>query len=86
MVIKNAVSIICFELPPNIRNVGAPHLDLVVAAPCNMLYFIFILIYSLHELPFSKTKINLVIHHSHNGLVTITKVKIHLRLFFQGIF
>ena len=39
----------------------------------------------LHVLPFSKTKINLVIQHSHNGLITITKVKIYLRLFFQGV-
>ena len=39
----------------------------------------------LHELPFSKTKINLAIRHSHNGLVTITKIKIYLRLFFQGV-
>ena len=39
----------------------------------------------LHELPFSKTKINLAIHHSHNGLITITKIKIYLRLFFQGV-
>ena len=44
-----------------------------------------ILTYVLHELPFSKTKINLAIHHSHNGLVTITKSKIYLRLFFQGV-
>jgi len=39
----------------------------------------------LHELPFSKTKINLVIHRSHNGLVTVTKIKIYLRLFSQGV-
>jgi len=37
----------------------------------------------LHELPFSKTKINLAIHHIHNGLNTIAKIKIYLRLFFQ---
>ena len=47
-------------------------------------YTYFILTF-LHELPFSKTKINSVIHHSHNGLVTITKSKIYLRLFLQGI-
>ena len=39
----------------------------------------------LHELPFSKTEVNLVLHHSHNGLVTITKIKVYLRLFFQGV-
>ena len=39
----------------------------------------------LHELPFSKSKINLAIHHSHNGVVTITKIKIYLRLFFQEV-
>ena len=39
----------------------------------------------LHELPFSKTKINLAIHHGHNGLVKIAKIKIYLWLFFQGV-
>ena len=39
----------------------------------------------LHELPSSKTKVNLTIHHSHKGSVTITKIKIYLRLFFQGV-
>ena len=39
----------------------------------------------LHELPLSKTNINLAIHHSHNGLVTITKITIYLMLFFQGV-
>ena len=47
--------------------------------------FLFILTYFLHELPFSKTKTNLAIQHSHYGLVTITKIKIYLRLFFQGV-
>ena len=46
---------------------------------------IFILTYFLHELPFSKTKINLAMHHSHNGLITIRKIKIYLKLFFQGV-
>ena len=39
----------------------------------------------LHELPFSKTKINFAIHHSHNGIDLVTKIKIYLRLFFQGV-
>ena len=38
----------------------------------------------LHKLPFSKTKINFGIHHSHNGIDLVTKIKIYLRLFFQG--
>ena len=39
----------------------------------------------LHELPVSKTKINLAIHHSHKGLVTITKIKTYLKLFSLGV-
>ena len=50
-----------------------------------VILLLFILTYFLHELPFRKTKINLAMHHSHNGLITITKIKIYLRVFFQGI-
>ena len=34
----------------------------------------------LHQLLFSKIKVNLAIHHSHNALITITKIKIFLKI------